>query len=145
ILGVYLTMKLRAFSIGKLSISFNTMIYIACALLFDVQIAIYSVIYSYFMSQMVDKIHFQNIKMSVTVFTKKPLIDKALTHGLHRGVTYWKGNGGYTDENTFVIMTIVSKQEVNKLKEIVHQHDPNAFVIFNEGLNIDGNFEKRLA
>lgn len=145
ILGMYLTMIYPDFSIGKLCVVFNALIYIACALLYDLPIAIYSVIYSYFMSQMVDKIHYQNIKMSATIFTKVANVDKEITYGLRRGVTYWQGNGSYTDENTFVIMTVVSKQEVNRLKKIVHDCDPKAFVILNEGMNIDGNFEKRLS
>lgn len=145
ILGMYLSIKMPDFSIGKLCVVFNACIYIACAGLYDLEIAIYSVIYSYFMSQMVDKIHYQNIKMSATIFTKVDHVDKVITYNLRRGVTYWKGNGGYTDENTYVIMTVVSKQEVNKLKKIVHGCDPKAFVIFNEGMNVDGNFEKRLA
>lgn len=145
ILGMYLIMIYPDFSIGKLGVVFNAMVYCACAVLYDLPIAIYSVIYSYFLSQMVDKIHYQNIKMSATIFTKVAHVDKEITYGLRRGVTYWRGNGSYTDENTYVIMTVVSKQEVNRLKKIVHDCDPKAFVIFNEGMNIDGNFEKRLA
>lgn len=145
IVGVYLTLKMPDFSIGKLCVVFNACIYCACACLYDVEIAIYSIIYSYFMSQMVDKIHYQNIKMAATIFTKKANVDKEITYGLRRGVTYWRGNGSYTDEDTYVMMTVVSKQEVQRLKEIVHTCDPHAFVIFNEGMNVDGNFEKRLA
>lgn len=145
IFGMYLTLKVPDFSIGKLCVVFNAFIYVVCAGLYDLEIAIYSVIYSYFMSQMVDKIHYQNIKMSATIFTKKAHVDKEITYGLRRGVTYWRGNGSYTDEDTYVIMTVVSKQEVNRLKQIVHDSDPNAFIVFNEGMNVDGNFEKRLA
>ena len=145
ILGMYLSIKMPDFSIGKLAVVFNACVYAACAGLYDLEIAIYSIIYSYFMSQMVDKIHYQNIKMSATIFTRVDHVDKVITYSLRRGVTYWKGSGSYTDEDTYVIMTVVSKQEVNRLKQIVHDCDPKAFVIFNEGMNIDGNFEKRLA
>ena len=41
-------------------------------------------------------------------------------------------------------MVVVSKYEVNELKRIVKSIDPNAFMIFTEGCDIDGNFEKRL-
>ena len=145
ILGMYMTMKIPDFSVGKLGIGFNAFIYTACAYLFDIPTAIYSIIYCYFLAQMVDRIHVQNIKMSATIFTKQEGLDKTITYGLRRGVTYWKGSGSYTDEDTYVIMTIVSKQEIQQLKRIVHDSDPKAFVIFNEGMNVDGNFEKRLA
>ena len=145
ILGMYLTLIFPDFSIGKLCVVFNAFVYVACAGLYDLQIAIYSIIYSYFLSQMVDKIHYQNIKMSATIFTKVEGVDKKITYGLRRGVTYWRGNGSYTDEDTFVIMTVVSKHEVTRLKQIVHDGDPKAFVILNEGMNVDGHFEKRLS
>jgi len=39
---------------------------------------------------------------------------------------------------------MISKYEVEKLKEIVHRIDPQAFVVLNEGSRVVGNFEKRL-
>lgn len=61
-----------------------------------------------------------------------------------RGVTCWKGYGAYTGEDTLVLVTVISKYEINQLKKIVYDIDDKAFVIFNEGMNVTGNFEKRL-
>ncbi|WP_279194180.1 DUF2179 domain-containing protein [Holdemania massiliensis] len=39
---------------------------------------------------------------------------------------------------------MVSKDEVNELRRMITQMDPKAFIIVNEGLQITGNFIKRL-
>ena len=41
-------------------------------------------------------------------------------------------------------MTIISKYEVTKLRKMVHEVDPNAFIIMNDDIDVDGNFIKRL-
>ena len=42
---------------------------------------------------------------------------------------------------------MLSEEEIknlNEMKKIVKEKDPQAFIIFNEGLSVTGNFEKRL-
>ena len=63
---------------------------------------------------------------------------------LHRGITYWKGLGAYTKEDTYIMVTAISKYEVNEIRNKILEADPKAFIIFTEGNNINGNFEKHL-
>ena len=141
ILGVYFSLKRSNFSVGKLS---NAIVFGLCAFLFEIPVAIYSSLYSVIMAQAMDKVHYQNINMTVMIFTKKDGISKQVNEEMRRGVTYWKGAGAYTQEDTYVLVTAISKYEVATLKRIIHKIDPKAFVIFQEGMSISGNFEKRL-
>ena len=52
--------------------------------------------------------------------------------------------GGYTETETYVIITIISKYEIAPLRQMLLEKDPHAFVIMSEGPEIFGNFEKRL-
>ncbi|MBM6861875.1 YitT family protein, partial [Clostridium saudiense] len=61
ILGVYFTKKYSEFSVGKLGMVINAIIYGVCAILFELPTAIYSIIYTTFFGLIVDKIHYQNI------------------------------------------------------------------------------------
>ena len=61
-----------------------------------------------------------------------------------RGVTYWNGKGAYTEQDLYVLVTCLNKYEIRRLKKIIDEVDPNAFVILNEGSGITGGFEKRL-
>lgn len=144
ILGVYFTQKYKNFSVGKLGIIINTIIYSICALLFELPIAIYSIIYTTFFSLIVDKIHYQNINTTAMIFTKKDNVEYNIMYELGRGVTAWLGHGAYTGDNTHILLTVISKYEIGQLRRIVLEKDPDAFIIFNEGLSVTGNFEKRL-
>ena len=144
IVGVYAALHWKSFSVGKLQLLFNALVYCLCAFLFDLPIAIYSIIYAAVYSFVLDKVHLQNIEMSLMIFTKNPEIKSRILKDFVRGVTYWKGLGAYTQTETEVLVTIVSKDEVNDLRRMITQMDPKAFIIVNEGLQITGNFRKRL-
>ncbi|MBY0759847.1 YitT family protein [Sellimonas caecigallum] len=144
ILGLYFTKKFRNFSVGKMSLIINFFVYGVCLCLFDLMIVIYSLIYGVIYSVACDRVHIQNINMSVMIFTKKLGISKAIMDGMGRGVTNWDGAGAYTNETSYILFVMISKYEVNELKQIVKSIDPNAFMIFTEGCSVDGNFEKRL-
>ncbi|OYP54769.1 hypothetical protein CG709_01615 [Lachnotalea glycerini] len=144
ILGMYVTKVKPGFSVGKLSMTVNFFVYIACALLFNIQVVIYSVIYTVFVSIVMDRAHYQNINTSVTIFTKKTNVADAIMAEMVRGVTEWKGKGAYTNEDTTILVTVISKYEIARLKRIVYDIDPNAFMIMSSRLDVYGNFEKRL-
>lgn len=78
------------------------------------------------------------------IFTKMKNIESGIMSEMGRGVTCWKGEGAYTGEESKILVTVISKYEINQLKRIVLEKDPKAFIIFNEGLSVTGNFEKRL-
>lgn len=144
VLGVYYSIKKQSFTVGKLTTSINIVIYSSYALLFNLGTAIYSVIYAVVLALVCDRYHYQNIKVSVMVVTKNKEVYKAIISQLTRGVTYWNGFGGYADQDTHILMTVVSKYEILELKRIVYGLDPNAFITMSEGLSLVGNFEKRL-
>ena len=144
ILGVYFAKKYSEFSVGKLGMIINAIIYGGCAVLFELPTAIYSIIYTTFFGLIVDKIHYQNINTTAMIFTKENDIDKRIMSEIGRGVTLWHGYGAYTGEDTLILVTVISKYEIGQLRKIVNESDEKAFIIFNEGMNVVGNFEKRL-
>ena len=144
ILGLYFTKKNKDFSVGRFTLLVNAVIYIICAFLFELPVAIYSVLYSAVYSMAVDKTHLQSINTSVMIFTRNKGICEIILKELNRGVTYWEGVGGYTQTNTYVVYTVLSKYEVRILEEKLRQEDPDAFVIVTEQDQILGNYEVRL-
>lgn len=131
-------------SVGQINIIINIMVYAICLLLFDVEIVVYSLIYTTVQAVAIDRVHIQNINMSVMIFTKKLGISKAIMEQTGRGVTNWDGEGAYTKKTSYILFVLVSKYEVAQIKQIVKNIDPEAFMIFTEGCSVDGNFEKRL-
>ncbi len=144
ILGLYFTQKFKGFSVGKFALLFNAVVYGVCALLFTLPTAIYSIIFTAIYSLAVDKSYPQNINENITIFTKNPVLYKKIVEELKRGATYWKGTGGYTDTDTYIIITVISKYEFIKLKRVLEQEDPDAFVLVNRQEQIMGNYSLRL-
>lgn len=144
IIGVYLSRKYPNMSVGKLGISVSSIVFLYCLFRFEVNVVVYSVIFSAATSLVVDRTHYQNIKSSAMIFTKHPEVADTIVQLLHRGVTCWQGYGAYTHEQSYIFMTVVSKFEINRIKRIVRDIDPQAFIIINDRLDISGNFIKRL-
>lgn len=143
IIGVAMSKTHPNFSVGKISIAINTLVYGVCFFLFDIQTVVYSMIFAVINGLALDYQHTQNINMQVMIFTKKEGITNKVINEVRRGLTYWNGAGGYTDEDTYILMTMVTKYELPRLIEIVKSIDPDAFVMVNEGTKIYGRFEKR--
>ena len=144
IIGVCFAKKFPNFSVGRVSILINVFVYGLCFLIYDIEMVIYSLIFATVYSLVVDKVHIQNINMSVMIFTKKTGISQAILDEMGRGVTNWDGEGAYTHKTSYILLVMISKYEVAQIKRIVHGIDPHAFMIFTEGCSVDGNFEKRL-
>lgn len=143
IIGVAMSKAHPNFSVGKISIAINTVVYGVCFFLFDIQTVVYSMIFAVINGLALDHQHTQNINVQVMIFTKKEGITDRVINEVRRGLTYWNGAGGYTDEDTYILMTMVTKYELPGLIEIVRSIDPDAFVMVNEGTKIYGRFEKR--
>ncbi len=146
ILGVLLMKWKKDFSVGTVNLMVNLVLYAACLFLFDMEIVVYSIIYSAVHSLAMDKLHTQNINVEVNVITKADTaeLEKAVFKELDRGITKWTSMGVYTNEQSHVLYILLSKYEVHRLKAIIHRYDPYAFMVVNEGVSVIGNFRKKL-
>ena len=147
ILGMFITKRHQEFSVGRLNLIINCCIYLACALLFDIKVVIYCIIYSAASALALDKTHTQNISTGVFIFTKEEpqRVMAYILTDLVRGVTYWEARGGYTNQETNIIFTVVSKHELSALKHKLRQVDPAAFLVSKENVAVEGKFEKHLS
>ena len=146
VVGLILNKKGSSFSLGRFSLTFNAFIYTICLILFSVETAIYSVIYTVFYSMMLDRFHQQNVSMQALIFTRadEHAIRDFIVQKLGRSVTWWDATGGYTGGDVHVLCVYLSKFEVDDLRNAIHTVDPNAFMTVQEGVQIYGNFRKKM-
>lgn len=146
IVGVLLVRWRQDFSVGKVNLLVNIILYGICLFLFDVEVALYSVIYAAVYSMAMDKMHTQNINVEVNIITKVDTteLEQEVFRELGRGITKWVSQGAYTHEQSNILYIMLSKYEVSQLKTIIHKHDPGAFIVVNEGVSVDGNYLKKL-
>ncbi len=146
IVGLCLSKRGSSFTVGKFSITFNAFLYAACLFLFSPEVAIYSIIYNFFTSMVLDRMHQQNVNVQALIFTKEGDGELAqfVMKKLGRGVTYWDGTGAYTGAKLHVLAVSLSKYEIEELLRAVHTIDEHAFITVQEHVRVFGNFRKRI-
>ena len=146
VIGLCLSKRGSGFTVGKFSLTFSAFLYTACLILFSPEVAIYSVIYNFFTSMVLDRMHQQNVNVMALIFTKEDenVLGRFIIEKLDRSVTWWTGTGAYTGENVHVLCVCLSKYEIEELLHAVRSIDPHAFVSVQEGARVFGNFPKKL-
>ena len=146
VIGLCLSKRGSSFTVGRFSLTFNVFLYTACLILFSPEVAIYSVIYNFFTSMVLDRMHQQTVNVMAMIFTHadEHLLGQFIIDNLGRGVTYWNGTGAYTGKDVHVLCVSLSKYEIEELLHAVRSIDPQAFLTVQEGVRIYGNFRKKL-
>lgn len=122
--------KKFGFSVGEWIMTFNVFIYGVAGLVFGWNRAMYAVL-TYFIAFKVIDIVLEglNSSKSIRVISEKSYeIGQELLEQLGIGVTYLKGVGAYSGAEKTIIYCVVSRLEMAKMKEIIKQIDPRAFI-----------------
>ncbi len=146
IVGMLLIKWKKNFSVGRVNMITNVILYGICLFLFDVSTVIYSLIYAAVSGMAIDRTHSQNINVEVRIITKKDnrALEQEILRELDRGITRLDSVGAYTNEKSNILYILISKYEVSRLKHIVLKYDPHAFIVMNEGVSVIGHYLKKL-
>ena len=70
---------------------------------------------------------------TVLIITSNPAeISRQILENLERGVTILTGTGAYTGADRPVLYVVITRSEVNPLKELVREVDPQAFMVIGQ-------------
>ncbi|MBK6643976.1 MAG: YitT family protein [Bacteroidia bacterium] len=149
ILALYLS-KRTPISIGGVILIINIIIFSFAAVLLGVEPALYSLLTYLAASRTVDFIvHGIEEYTGVTIISSKSEeIRKMITERLGRGVTVYKGKGGYRqkgeeEKEVDVIFTVVTNLEMPKLKSEIQKIDSKAFIVMNTVNDTKGGTVKK--
>ena len=138
--------KRSTFSVGEVVLFFNIFILGAAGFVFGWDKAMYSLVAYFIISKMIDVV-IKGLDESYAVMIVSDESDEiadALMSRLGRGVTFIKGMGAYTGDPKKVIYCVVTRLEVDKLKEIAIDKDETAFSTINPVHDIvGGRFKKK--
>jgi len=118
-------------SIGTFVMIFNTILYIVCGMVISSWILpLYSIVTYYVGSKTVDYIveGFDRAKCAMIATTKADKISAELSESFGAGGTIVNAVGGYSKTEKEIIYFIVNQFQINKLKNIVHEIDAEAFI-----------------
>lgn len=127
-------------NIGTGLMMVNTVIITLSSLLFGYKSAMYTLIAMYIGYHILDKVQTGfNIQKNVIIVSERSKeLSIAIIEQMNRGVTFLKGQGGYTHENKDIIYCTLTSREIAKLKEIVNAVDPKAFFTITDVVEVKG-------
>lgn len=126
--------------IGTFFFVFNIVLFALSLGLIPVDLVLFSLAMSFVTSQVVDYVlNFANQrKMALIISDKSERIASEIMRGLERGVTLLEGRGAYTGQSKEVVLTVINNYQLKRLEELVFGIDDQAFVIFENTLNVLG-------
>lgn len=131
-----LTLKKSNFSITEIILGMNIIIFLIAAVFLKIETALYAIL-TYIVAGQVTKYVIEGIEAytGVTIISSNPeAVKRSLVLTLDRGITVYKGERGFMkasfeqSSEVDIIFTIVTRLEVRKLRNIVHEIDPKAFI-----------------
>jgi uncharacterized membrane-anchored protein YitT (DUF2179 family) len=133
-------MKRFSVRLGSSILAFNTLVLAAGAVLFSLEMALYTLVYLYVSSYMVNLV-VTGLSQRKAVYIISPQWDKIsqeIQEKIQRGVTVIRGRGGYTGQEQQILYTVITFRELSRLKQLVNNIDPNAFVVVSDTLEVKG-------
>ena len=125
IMNKYLHMELgKAMSLSGMCVA------LSAAFVYDKKTVVLSILGTYFNGIVLDHFIFDNsIKRRVCIITEKEeTLRQFIINDLHSGATMYEAIGAYNFEKHNEIITIVDKNEYQKLMNFINREDPKAFV-----------------
>jgi len=132
--------KKKNMSIGEVGFYANLLVIIISLAFFPLKIGLYTIISMYVAGKMIDAtITGLNFNKSVIIISgKSERIGNRIIAEMHRGVTYFLGRGAFTWEDKSIVNCVVNRFELARLKRIVSETDPGAFVYISDTSEVLG-------
>lgn len=119
----------------------NAVILVTAGLLFGWDKALYSIIFQFTSTQMVQMLHQRYKKHTLFIITRHPdEVYEEISKLSHHSATRLDGTGCYSGDNTAMIYSVVSREEAKLLVKKVAEVDPQAFVNIIKTDFINGRF-----
>ncbi len=133
ILGRILNHRL-GISISQAYLITDTLVVLAGGLVFDWERALYGLVVIWVSGLAAEATsEGAGVFRTALIITNNPdAVQKNILEVLERGVTILEGTGAYTGANRPVLYTVITRSEVNQLKELVREADPHAFVVIGQ-------------
>ncbi len=147
VLALYIS-KNSILTVGNIILILNIIIFAFAAYYLNIETALYAILTYLSASSTIDFI-VNGIEQytGVTIISEhQEEIKNFIINEMKRGVTIYKGEGGYGEKKDIdIIFTVVTKLEMSKLQTIIRQIDADAFVIQQQIADLKGGVVKRHA
>ena len=126
-------------SVGTFVMIYNVILYVLCGILIDSWILpLYSIVTYGAALKTIDFIvdGFDREKCAMIVTTKPHDVSSILSAEFETGSTMVEAKGGYSKEPKTIVYFVVNRFQITKMKSLVHEIDPRAFITISEVADI---------
>jgi len=133
--------------VGDVILILNVFIFSAAAFFLGVETALYSILTYFAASKTVDfLLHgIEQYTAVVVVSEQSEGIRQAIIRDLARGVTVYKGRRGWSDSDQDILFCVVTRLEIGRVRSLVEEFDPSAFVVVHPLSDVSGGVVKKAA
>jgi uncharacterized membrane-anchored protein YitT (DUF2179 family) len=130
--------------VGDVILAFNVVLFVSAIALLGVEPALYSILTYVAAARTLDFVlHGIDEYTAITVVSDhNAQIRQRIMHALGRGVTLFRGFGGLSGQERDILYCVVTRLEVGKVKAIVREIDPDAFVVYHALAGAEGGVVK---
>ena len=132
----------KRFSIrlGTSILVLNGLILSFTAVMFSMEEALYTLIFLFVSTQVLNVVMYGlSQRKAVQIISPHwEKIYREILETIHRGVTIFNGRGGYSGRDIQIVFTVISHQELPRLKKLIADVDPHAFVVVSNTLEVMG-------
>lgn len=97
---------------------------------------IHVILYTVFLNKM---LMLGKSKVEIKIISHKTEeIRVAIISQMDRGITLIKSRTGYLREDTEMVMTVISARELNRAEKLIHEIDPDAFLVVSQVKEVTG-------
>ena len=123
--------RIPSVSVGSVMFAVDAIVIIASAFVFDIVSAMFALISTFLMSYVIDMLvdGLSSARAYFIISDKNEVISQRIMAELERGATALKGRGLYSGNDKEVVLCVINRTESTRLRSIVSEVDPNAFMI----------------
>jgi uncharacterized membrane-anchored protein YitT (DUF2179 family) len=132
--------RFRGIAFGTTFIVVNSAILLAGVGVVGLTPVLYALIVNFVSGRVVDTVQEgSGYARAFLIFSRESAdIRQAILDELERGVTLLDARGGYTEVSQDALYVVVSRAEVTRLKRLISDRDPDAFVVVSEAHEVLG-------
>ena len=144
-IAIYLSDK-KGVDSFNIVLGLNALILIAAGILFGWDKALYSIIFQYASTQVLHVLYKKYQQKTLFVVTNQPQeVSDAISEECNHGATILEGEGSYGHCERYVVYSVVSSAESEKVIKAVRETDPQAFINAIRTEQVSGRFYQKPA
>ncbi|MGI5823428.1 MAG: YitT family protein [Dethiobacteria bacterium] len=131
---------LWGFKSGYSLIGADLAIVVTAGFIFGAEVALFALLSLFVSSKVIDLVQegFSLSKTVLIISEEKEALAAGILAELGRGATFLEGRGAYSGVEKGIILCVVSQSQVTRLKDLVLETDPHAFIIFSNAGEVLG-------